>query len=128
MRSWMHAILLWATAFLIFVIPVSLVLLVGTVFGPQLLPKTQPGLSAEGQDTSGARIAAARITSQSESDLLKVAKSLADSSGEFRIEGLFPADIALVEAQRICRRHMRSYVVVGFVRDVTVYAAPSERA
>ena len=122
----MHAILLWATAFLIFVIPVSLVLLVGTVFGPQLVAQNPNGaLRGEVEDTSGARIAAARITLQSEGSS-QSREVLADARGEFRIEGLLPGRYHVVAAAKgFADATSEVDVVVSFVRDVTVTLHPA---
>ncbi len=82
-------------------------------------------LRGEVQDTSGARVAAAKIVAESKGSGLK-SQGESNGSGEFRIEGLLPgAYHVMVTASGFAEASADVDVVVSMVRDVNVTLKPA---
>ncbi len=124
--SVIKAVRVCATALLTFLIPILVGLAVSLLLEPQLLAQNQNGaLRGEVEDPSGARIAAARITVQSaESSLSR--EVVADSRGEFRIEGLLPGLYHVIAAAKgFADAASDVQIAVAFVRDISVTLKPA---
>ena len=77
------------------------------------------------QDTTGARIANAKIMVQSAGSSLR-REVQSEDRGEFRIDDLLPGDYRItVEAHGFARAEAQVSVAVSFVRDVTVTLKPA---
>jgi hypothetical protein len=103
------------------VLVLAFVSLAATVFAQN----PNGALRGEVQDSSGARVAAARITVRASGSSI-VRDGIADARGEFRIEGLIPGTYhMIVGAKGFAEAAADVNVEVSVVRDVTITLKPA---
>jgi Carboxypeptidase regulatory-like domain/TonB dependent receptor len=106
---------------------VDSIVLLACLLGAIALSAQNPNgaLRGEVEDTSGARIAGARITAQSAGSSL-TREAVANERGEFRMEGLLPGRYRITaSANGFADAASDVEVAVSVVRDVTVTLTPA---